>query len=169
MRRLAEVRAFKKGTLPLRSNCPLKLSFAQACLSRQRDCLFKLSFRPTRDRGSDAANGAARELTGPRKAAAGDNYKGFPVERKRPTWFLLLLAALPTSCEKVKDCGTTTGHVGPIARTLMKDAREDLILYPETEVPVVTSGKPHAGPTRFTSPTAVQRVIFYSIMDILPS
>ena len=29
--------------------------------------------------------------------------------------------------KKVKDCGTTTGHVGLLARTLMKDAREGLI------------------------------------------
>ncbi|MGF6880312.1 hypothetical protein [Paraburkholderia sp. MM5477-R1] len=35
--------------------------------------------------------------------------------------------ALPTSCEKVKDCGTTTGHVGLTARTLMKDARKGLV------------------------------------------
>jgi len=29
--------------------------------------------------------------------------------------------------KKVKDCGTTTGHVGLLARTLMKDARGGLI------------------------------------------
>jgi len=31
--------------------------------------------------------------------------------------------------EKVKDCCTTTGHIGPLARTLMKDARKDLIRW----------------------------------------
>ncbi|TCK94518.1 transposase [Paraburkholderia sp. BL9I2N2] len=30
---------------------------------------------------------------------------------------------------QVKDCCTTTGHVGPLARTLMKDARKDLIRW----------------------------------------
>jgi tRNA1(Val) A37 N6-methylase TrmN6 len=35
--------------------------------------------------------------------------------------------ALPERSEKVKDCGTTNGHVGLIARTLMKDAREGLV------------------------------------------
>jgi hypothetical protein len=34
--------------------------------------------------------------------------------------------ALLASCEKVKDCETTTGHVGQFARTLMKDARRGL-------------------------------------------
>ena len=29
-------------------------------------------------------------------------------------------------CKKVKDCETTNGHIGRIARTLMKDARRDL-------------------------------------------
>jgi hypothetical protein len=34
--------------------------------------------------------------------------------------------ALLALCEKVKDCETTTGHVGHLARTLMKDARRGL-------------------------------------------
>ena len=34
--------------------------------------------------------------------------------------------ALLALCEKVEDCETTTGHVGQIARTLMKDARRGL-------------------------------------------
>ena len=37
---------------------------------------------------------------------------------------------LPSLCEKVKDCGTTTGHVGfpafALTRALMKDARRGL-------------------------------------------
>jgi hypothetical protein len=41
--------------------------------------------------------------------------------------FLLHIDSLPCRCEKVKDCGTTTGHVGLGARTLMKDARVGLI------------------------------------------
>ena len=41
--------------------------------------------------------------------------------------FLLHIDSLPCRCEKVKDCGTTTGHVGLDARTLMKDARGGLI------------------------------------------
>jgi hypothetical protein len=40
---------------------------------------------------------------------------------------LVLPVALPAMYEKVKDCDTKNGHVGQIARTLMKDAREDLI------------------------------------------
>jgi hypothetical protein len=31
-------------------------------------------------------------------------------------------------CEKVKDCSSTTGHVGLMALTQMKDARRGLIL-----------------------------------------
>ena len=34
--------------------------------------------------------------------------------------------ALLALCEKVEDCETTSGHVGQIARTLMKDARRGL-------------------------------------------
>jgi hypothetical protein len=37
-----------------------------------------------------------------------------------------VVVALLASCKKVKDCETTTGHVGRIARTLMKDARRGL-------------------------------------------
>lgn len=38
----------------------------------------------------------------------------------------LIHGALLASCEKVEDCETTTGHVGQMARTLMKDARRGL-------------------------------------------
>jgi hypothetical protein len=38
----------------------------------------------------------------------------------------LIAIALPGLCKKVKDCETTNGHVGRMARTLMKDARRDL-------------------------------------------
>ena len=38
----------------------------------------------------------------------------------------LIPIALLQLCKKVKDCETTNGHVGLIARTLMKDARRDL-------------------------------------------
>ena len=92
------------------------------------------------------------------------NYKGFPIERKSSTVFLSQYAALPTSCEKVKDCVTTTGHFEPMARTLMKDARKDLIRFPGFKFPVDRSGTPRAGPTRFTSPLAVQSDRFYSFM-----
>ncbi|TGQ22503.1 hypothetical protein EN859_037025, partial [Mesorhizobium sp. M00.F.Ca.ET.216.01.1.1] len=61
--------------------------------------------------------------------------------------FLVLLVALPVWCEKVKDCDTTNGHVGLIARTLMKDAREDLIHVSGTNTPVGLTGIPRAGPT----------------------
>ena len=43
-----------------------------------------------------------------------------------PLPFSLTQIALPQLCEKVKDCETTNGHVGLIARTLMKDARRGL-------------------------------------------
>ena len=33
---------------------------------------------------------------------------------------------LPVLYEKMEDCETTTGHVGHLARTLMKDARQGL-------------------------------------------
>ncbi|MEI6002090.1 hypothetical protein H3V53_34665 [Paraburkholderia bengalensis] len=55
------------------------------------------------------------------------DYKVFPVERKLNRGFLLLALPLPALREKVKDCGTTNGHRGQMARTLMKDAREDLV------------------------------------------
>jgi hypothetical protein len=61
------------------------------------------------------------------------NYKGFPNNSSAELVFLvhrffpdLIRIALLASCEKVEDCETTTGHVGQIARTLMKDARRDL-------------------------------------------
>ncbi|MFP4897375.1 hypothetical protein, partial [Paraburkholderia sp. EG304] len=55
-------------------------------------------------------------------------YKGFPVGRKyNVDFWCFLLRCLAGASEKVKDCGTTTGHVGLIARTLMKDAREGLV------------------------------------------
>jgi hypothetical protein len=38
----------------------------------------------------------------------------------------LIRHSTAASREKVKDCGTTTGHVGHVARTLMKDARRGL-------------------------------------------
>jgi hypothetical protein len=58
--------------------------------------------------------------------------------------------------EKVKDCDTTNGHVGPIARTLMKDARGDLIHLSGMNTPVNLPGIPRAGPTHFTSLLAAQ-------------
>jgi hypothetical protein len=69
---------------------------------------------------------------------------------------LVLPVALPAMFEKVKDCDTTNGHVGPIARTLMKDAREDLIHLSGTDTPVDLPGTPRAGPTHFTSLLAAQ-------------
>ena len=38
----------------------------------------------------------------------------------------LIYIALPQLCKKVKDCETTNGHIGLIARTLMKDAHRGL-------------------------------------------
>ena len=60
------------------------------------------------------------------------NYKGFPFEHKlNRSSHVDTCSAMPCQwCEKVKDCCTTTGHVGPLARTLMKDARKDLIRWP---------------------------------------
>jgi hypothetical protein len=58
------------------------------------------------------------------------NYKGFPVEHKLNRSSACIHVAMPFGVrEKVKDCCTTTGHIGPLARTLMKDARKDLILW----------------------------------------
>lgn len=60
------------------------------------------------------------------------NYKGFPKKRKYldvfssshfPDLFSVPLRVLKM---KMADCETTTGHVGRIARTLMKDARRGL-------------------------------------------
>lgn len=70
--------------------------------------------------------------------------------------FSILLVAMPLRCEKVKDCNTTNGHVGPKARTLMKDAREVLIHDSGANTPVGLTGIPRAGPTHFTSLLAAQ-------------
>ena len=69
---------------------------------------------------------------------------------------LMLPIALHAMFEKVKDCDTTNGHVGLIARTLMKDARGDLIHLSGTNTPVDLPGTPRAGPTHFTSLLAAQ-------------
>ncbi|KUG43269.1 hypothetical protein ALP82_05092, partial [Pseudomonas savastanoi pv. fraxini] len=53
-------------------------------------------------------------------------YKGFPIEHK-PNSFCLTPLHMPDRRKKVKDCGTTNGHLELIARTLMKDAREGLV------------------------------------------
>ena len=60
------------------------------------------------------------------------NYKGFP-KKQAPIWFFssshfpaLICHPLRSSIKKMADCETTTGHVGLIARTLMKDARRGL-------------------------------------------
>ena len=54
------------------------------------------------------------------------DYKGFPIEHK-PNSFCLTPLHMPDRRKKVKDCGTTNGHLELIARTLMKDAREGLV------------------------------------------
>jgi hypothetical protein len=60
------------------------------------------------------------------------HYKGFP---KLSKWFSIFSSSqfpdqvsLPLRglMKKMADCGTTTGHVGHPARTLMKDARRGL-------------------------------------------
>jgi hypothetical protein len=68
-------------------------------------------------------------------ASLGDaqlDYKGFP---KLSKWFSIFSSSqfpdqvsLPLRglMKKMADCGTTTGHVGHPARTLMKDARRGL-------------------------------------------
>ena len=60
-------------------------------------------------------------------------YKGF-FKMQVPQRFLsssfipdLIRHSLQSLSKKVKDCGTTTGHIEPVARTLMKDARRGLI------------------------------------------
>ena len=59
-------------------------------------------------------------------------YKGFPKKCKsfgsRFSCFRFreIAGCLPVPYEKMVDCETTTGHVGQIARTLMKDARRGL-------------------------------------------
>ncbi|ARD12634.1 hypothetical protein PSA3335_17215 [Pseudomonas savastanoi pv. savastanoi NCPPB 3335] len=68
-------------------------------------------------------SGAARQVpySGPVRI-----YKGFPIEHK-PNSFCLTPLHMPDRRKKVKDCGTTNGHLELIARTLMKDAREGLV------------------------------------------
>ena len=61
------------------------------------------------------------------------NYKGFPKFASARDGFFssslfpdLIPIALLSLVEKMEDCETTNGHVGLIARTLMKDARRGL-------------------------------------------
>ena len=60
------------------------------------------------------------------------HYKGFPKQCKRFSIFSSsrfpdqVSLSLGCSMEKMADCETTTGHVGHVARTLMKDARRGL-------------------------------------------
>jgi hypothetical protein len=88
------------------------------------------------------------------------DYKGFPVERNLDRGFLLLALPLPALREKVKDCGTTNGHRGPIG----PDPDERRARGPRSnigiEFPVLFAGMPRAGPTRFTG----CKVIFYLVM-----
>ncbi|QRR07572.1 hypothetical protein FPJ27_14860 [Burkholderia sp. MS455] len=69
------------------------------------------------------------------------------------------------ACEKVKDCCTTTGHIGPMVRTLMKDAREDLVRCSGVKSPVLSQVRP----TR-VQPASHHRwqckVIFYLVMAV---
>ncbi len=57
------------------------------------------------------------------------NYKGFPKKRNYPDGFSFItfscsgFVSRRGSMKKMADCETTTGHVGHVARTLMKDAR----------------------------------------------
>ena len=75
------------------------------------------------------SRGASREK--PREAPQ-LHYKGFPKKCKsfgsRFSCFRFreIAGCLPVPYEKMADCETTTGHVGHIARTLMKDARRGL-------------------------------------------
>ncbi|AME27131.1 hypothetical protein AXG89_28000 (plasmid) [Burkholderia sp. PAMC 26561] len=57
------------------------------------------------------------------------NYKGIPVEHKLNRSSACIHVAKPFGLHEVKDCCTTSGHIGLLARTLMKDARKDLILW----------------------------------------
>ena len=50
-----------------------------------------------------------------------------PRWRQAQRCFDIVLRCFAGAGEKVKDCGTTNGHIGPMVRTLMKDAREDLV------------------------------------------
>jgi hypothetical protein len=59
------------------------------------------------------------------------NCKNFPVEHKLNRSSACIHVAMPFGVrEKVKDCCATTGHIGPLARTLMKTRARDLILWP---------------------------------------
>ncbi|KWS76307.1 hypothetical protein AL053_18800, partial [Pseudomonas savastanoi pv. fraxini] len=62
-------------------------------------------------------------LRGARRIRKKSYYKGFPIEHK-PNSFCLTPLHMPDRRKKVKDCGTTNGHLELIARTLMKDARD---------------------------------------------
>jgi hypothetical protein len=71
--------------------------------------------------------------TAQKRAAPYFYYKGFPKFTSDMVCFFnsllfphLIHIALLRLCKKVKDCETTNGHVGRIARTLMKDARRGL-------------------------------------------
>jgi hypothetical protein len=78
---------------------------------------------------------AGQGLRAGQKAAWGDtpchgdvfHYKGSPSSASPIEVVCCCEVALPWAREKVKDCDTTNGHVGLMARTLMKDARGDLI------------------------------------------
>ena len=60
------------------------------------------------------------------------DYKGFPKKRNYPDGFSFItfscsgFVSRRGSMKKMADCETTTGHVGHVARTLMKDARRGL-------------------------------------------
>ena len=60
------------------------------------------------------------------------HYKGFPKKRNYPDGFSFItfscsgFVSRRGSMKKMADCETTTGHVGHVARTLMKDARRGL-------------------------------------------
>ncbi|TFE37128.1 hypothetical protein E2553_42035 [Paraburkholderia dipogonis] len=56
---------------------------------------------------------------------------------------------MPLRRGKVKDCDATNGHVGMIARTLMKDAHGDLIRHSGMQSHAIKPDIPRAGPTRF--------------------
>jgi hypothetical protein len=59
-------------------------------------------------------------------------YKGFPKKCNYPDGFSFItfscsgFVSRRGSMKKMADCETTTGHVGHVARTLMKDARRGL-------------------------------------------
>jgi len=90
--------------------------------------------------------------------------QGLLVEHKLNRGFLLSLCciALPERREKVKDCGTTSGHVGQDR----PDPDERRTRGPRSlngiGIPVRCSGIPRVGPTRFTSAMAVQSDLLLS-------